>query len=518
MKRILPVLIVICLVGVIFCCLPTSKERQNQKQLKTLEDLNGCKVGIQTGLNYEDYLEDSCPGAEPVFFSQFPSMFPALQQGKVDSILTESTSFMIERIEHEGLVAIEEPLDVVDCGIGVSSDGMGAALLDQLNDFIAEYKSDGTYEEMMNYWFDEYDRDNATVDKSGITGENGVVNFTSEAAYEPVCFVGAGGELLGFDIDFIYRFCREYGYEPKITPLEYDAMSAALASGKCSVAMGLIEDEERSEAINFTEGYMSYDILALYYVDGSQAPFLQQVAASFTKTFIREDRWQMFLQGAYITLLISVLSVVFGTVIGLLLYLWVANGKMAEQRVTDFICWVAGSTPTVVLLMILYYILFGNYVISNTAAAVVGFSIVFGCEFYAKIVSGVKAVGTGQEEAARAQGFSVNQTFFRIIFPQAIGHFSNNYMSDVVSLIQDTSVVGYIAVMDLTKMSDLIRGRTYEAFFPLLATAGIYYLLILLVTTLLRHLFYMANNQNRKREWILQGLSAQTDGKENDKK
>ena len=506
MKRILPVLIAVCLIGAVFWCLPTSKEKQSQKQLKTLEDLDGCKVGIQTGLNYEDYLEEACPGAEPVFFSQFPSMFPALQQGKVDSILTESTSFIVERIEHEGLAAIEEPLDVVDCGIGVSGDHTGAVLLEQLNDFIVSYKSDGTYEEMMNYWFDEYDRDHATVDKSGITGENGVVNFTSEASYEPVCFVGADGELLGYDIDFIYRFCRKYGYEPQITPLEYDAMSAALASGKCSVAMGLIEDEERAESIRFTEGYMTYDILALYYVGKSDTSFPQQIAASFSKTFIRENRWQMFLQGAYTTLLITVLSVLFGTVLGLLLYLWVVNGKIAERRVTDFICWIAGSTPTVVLLMILYYILFGNYAISNIAAAVVGFSIVYGCEFYEKIVSGVKAVGTGQEEAARAQGFSVNQTFFRIIFPQAIGHFSANYMSDVVSLIQDTSVVGYIAVMDLTKMSDLIRGRTYEAFFPLLATAGIYYLLILLVTTLLKRLFFLTDNHNRKEKQILSGI------------
>ncbi len=63
MKRVLPVLIVICLIGAIFCCLPTNKQ-QTQKQPKTLDDLNGCKVGIQTGLNYEDYLADSCPGAE----------------------------------------------------------------------------------------------------------------------------------------------------------------------------------------------------------------------------------------------------------------------------------------------------------------------------------------------------------------------------------------------------------------------------------------------------------------------
>lgn len=284
-------------------------------------------------------------------------------------------------------------------------------------------------------------------------------------------------------------------------------MAAALASGKCSVAMGLIEDEERAESVSFTDGYISYDIIALYYQDSEDnMPFFQRVATSFTKTFVREDRWKMFVQGADTTLQISVLSVLFGTILGLLLYLWVANGKKAELRVTNILGWIAGSTPMVVLLMILYYILFGRYVISNVAVAIVGFTFVFGCSFYEKILSGVKAVGTGQEEAARAQGFSANQTFFRIIFPQAIVHFAPNYKSDVISLIQDTSVVGYIAVMDLTKMSDLIRGRTYEAFFPLLATAGIYYLLILIVTTLLRNLFFMIDSKNRRKERILKGI------------
>ena len=144
--------------------------------------------------------------------------------------------------------------------------------------------------------------------------------------------------------------------------------------------------------------------------------------------------------------------------------------------------------------------------ISNVAVSVVGFSIVFGCNFYEKIVSGVKAVGTGQAEAARAQGFTANQTFFRILFPQALDHMAPNYESDVISLIQDTSVVGYIAVLDLTKMSDLIRGRTYEPFFPLIATALIYYLIIWLVTSLLRRVFRAFNNRNRKEEHVLEGL------------
>lgn len=263
MKRLLPVLIAVALIAALFSLLP--KSERSLKQLKTLNDLNGCKVGIQTGLNYENYLAEACPKAEPVFFSEYRSMFPALQQGKVDAMLTESISFVIEKVEYKGLAAIEEPLNFIECGIGVSNNGIGKSLLPQLNTFIAEYRDDGTYEEMADYWLENYDRGNTSVDKSGITGENGVVVFADEAAWEPMCFVGSGGDLQGFDVDFIYRFCRKYGYKPEIIPLEYDAMSAALASGKCSVAMGLVENQERAEAVNFTDSFITYDVIAVYY-------------------------------------------------------------------------------------------------------------------------------------------------------------------------------------------------------------------------------------------------------------
>ena len=342
-------------------------------------------MGIQTGLNYENYLAEACPKAEPVFFSEYRSMFPALQQGKVDAMLTESISFVIEKVEYKGLAAIEEPLNFIECGIGVSNNGIGKSLLPQLNTFIAEYRDDGTYEEMADYWLENYDRGNTSVDKSGITGENGVVVFADEAAWEPMCFVGSGGDLQGFDVDFIYRFCRKYGYKPEIIPLEYDAMSAALASGKCSVAMGLVENQERAEAVNFTDSFITYDVIAVYYQGAkNDTPFLERLENSFGKTFLREDRWKLFLEGTGTTLLISALSVLFGTGLGLLLYLWVANGKKAEQVVTDIISWIAGSSPTVVLLMILYYNVLGSYTISNVAVSTVGFTTVFSCSLKQK--------------------------------------------------------------------------------------------------------------------------------------
>ena len=117
MKRLWPVLLALALIIAAFFLLPRAE--QSFKRLETLDDLNGCRIGVQTGLNYEDYLAEACPGAECVFFSEYRSMFPALQQGKLDAMLTEDNSYIVERVEYKGLTAVETPLARIDCGIGV---------------------------------------------------------------------------------------------------------------------------------------------------------------------------------------------------------------------------------------------------------------------------------------------------------------------------------------------------------------------------------------------------------------
>ena len=100
--------------------------------------------------------------------------------------------------------------------------------------------------------------------------------------------------------------------------------------------------------------------------------------------------------------------------------------------------------------------------------------------------SGIESIDAGQREAALALGYNENQTFFRFIFPQAAVRFIPVYKQEIVSLLKSTSIVGYIAIQDLTKMSDIIRSRTYEAFFPLIATAIIYFILAWIITVILK--------------------------------
>ena len=99
----------------------------------------------------------------------------------------------------------------------------------------------------------------------------------------------------------------------------------------------------------------------------------------------------------------------------------------------------------------------------------------------------ITAVDPGQTEAGRAIGFGDRETFFLVVLPQAARQFAPLLRSQFVSLVKDTSVVGFIAVQDLTRVGDIIRARTMEAFFPLIAIAIIYFLLCFLLTKVINH-------------------------------
>ena len=143
---------------------------------------------------------------------------------------------------------------------------------------------------------------------------------------------------------------------------------------------------------------------------------------------------------------------------------------------------------------------------SGIVVAIVGFILTFGSFVYDNLDLTVSGVDNGQKEAAYALGYSRNRTFFRIILPQAMKMFVPSYSGEIVNLIKATSVVGYIAVNDLTKMGDIIRGNTYEAFFPLIAVAVIYFAITWIIAGFLGILRKKTEPKRRKNKNILKGV------------
>lgn len=214
---------------------------------------------------------------------------------------------------------------------------------------------------------------------------------------------------------------------------------------------------------------------------------MQDFKDSFYQNFIFEDRWKYLLSGLENTILITVFAVLVGVVIGFLVAVVRANhDKNGSFKFLNFICriylTVIRGTPTMVQLMITYYIIFASVNISKVVVGIIAFGINSGA-YVAEIVrSGIMSIDEGQFEAGRSLGFNYGQTMRLIVLPQAFKNVLPALGNELIVLLKETSISGYIGMMDVTKGADIIRSKTYEPFLPLFGVAAIYLVIVMLLT------------------------------------
>ena len=210
---------------------------------------------------------------------------------------------------------------------------------------------------------------------------------------------------------------------------------------------------------------------------------------SFYQNFIEKDRWQYLLTGLENTLLITIFAVLIGVAIGFLVaIIRASHDKNGSLKILNFICrvylTVIRGTPTMIQLMITYYIIFASVNVSKIFVAVCAFGINSGA-YVAEIVrSGIMSIDQGQFEAGRSLGFNYVQTMRYIIIPQAFKNVLPALANEFIVLLKETSVAGYVGLVDLTKGGDIIRSRTFQAFMPLIGVAVIYLVMVMFFTWL----------------------------------
>ena len=470
---------------------------------KSIEDLRGKTIGVLSGSVHDKIAEDGIPGCRVEYFNAMTDLPLALENGKIDAYINEEPVARVMLREYPAQSAIATLRNDSYGFIFPKNDPKAEKLCQQLSEYLAEIKADGTLQEIDAIWFGE-DESLKKVDYS-FTGENGTVVPATDPSLMPFSYL-VGEDIGGYDIDIAARFCRKYGYQLEVVPSAFSGVLAGLSSGKFDCAACCITiTEERRESFLFSEPDYVGGIVVVAKTDAKDEVGYS-IAESFRKTFIREDRWKLFVRGIGVTLTITLLSCLFGTALGFLLFLVYRKEYKALNLILDGIMDVLGKSPIVVILMILFYIIFGSSELSGLWVSVIGFSVLFAFSFVGIVKVGVSAVDPGQVEASLALGFTDTQTFLHVTLPQAARLFLPGYKNNIVSLLKDTAVVGYVTVQDLTKVSDIVRSRTYEAFFPLIATAIIYFLLAGCLTQLVRRLEFGADPTHRSPEKILKGV------------
>ena len=455
---------------------------------RTIDDAATRPIGALLGSAHEAWVRKTYPKAQLLLYNGAPDVLLAVQQGKVEVALFDEVPLLGIMRANPAFGMLGGPLFTFDVGAGFAKSR--TPLRAQFDAHLAALKANGTYDDMKRRWIETGVTEMPAIDAPR---PNGILTVGVSDGNLP--FAGTkDGKMTGFDIELAERFAASLGRELRLSNMEFGSLVASVASGKVDLIMSSIYiTPERQQRIDFSAPYFRMDTrafalktkIAAFSADQAATAtpsFGERLMASIRSNLIEEKRYLLLLDGLKTTVLIALLSTIVGTVMGALVcYLRMSANRLLSRAAMAYIAVLRG-TPVLVLLMLVFYVVFGSVDINPVFVAVLAFGMNFGAYVAEIFRTGIEGIDRGQTEAGLAMGFTKVAAFRYIVLPQTVQRILPVYKGEFISMVKMTSIVGYIAVQDLTKASDIIRSRTFDAFFPLVLVAILYFLIAWILT------------------------------------
>jgi polar amino acid transport system substrate-binding protein len=479
------------------------KEEPPQTGKRTYADYvdTGKRIAVQSGDVYGDVARNVLKAKETPSYATVADMLAALHRGSVDAVFLSSS--YVKQLEESGNYPDVDYL-MVPADVYVNKSAAifhTTELRDKYNEWFSGIAADGTWGEIVERWLGRALPAQEDIPQFELKGENGTLKMCDTGNFPPLIYFDAHGKLAGFDVEMMSRFAQYMKMDLKIEIMSYDAIIPYVLLGKADMsACTVTVTDERGEGVIFGEPSVITPAVLIVLKSGG-APrtvnqsFWERIKTSFERNLLRENRWKMIAEGLRVSLIIAIFAFTLATLLGF----GVCGLRMSKNPVLRTIgngyATVLRGTPMLVLLMIAFYVIFAKSSISGITVAIIAFGVNSSVPIGGILRTAILTVDKGQIEAARSMGFSKAGAFFTVTFPQAARVAFPLYTAEFVSLFKMTSVVGYIAIMDLTKAGDIIRSHTYDAFFPLIMVALVY----LTVASTMVWLFNLISAKTNKR-------------------
>jgi len=455
--------------------------RQQAVLFENEDDLPGKRVAVQTGSVYD--LEMSERKDIQLYRSNSATdCIASLVSGKVDVYKDDEVILSPADQRRQGIRLVARGDESFPCGFVFRKEGV--ELAEQCNTFLAEIRASGLYQEIYDRWMKMESAEQPHIpDDIPVYHEGVPISVAATISTAPLGYQVGVGEWEGFEVELLKRFAASVKRPLEIKPYDAAAGPAALQTGRVDIWFGCIFiTEERQKQFLFSDPY--YECRSAYFVkrenDSSKGGW-EALKHSFHKNLVEENRWRFIVDGLWETLILAFWSLVLGTVLaGVVCWMKLTRYKWI-QKICKIYTSLMHGLPVLVLLMVMFYVVLADTSLSATTVAVISFSMVFSAYVGEVFASAIESVGKGQTEAGIALGFTPVQTFIYVVLPQAVQRILPLYKAEAVSLFKNTSIVGYIAIQDLTRAGDVIRSRTFDAFFPLIVVSVIYFLLAFLL-------------------------------------
>ena len=465
---------------------------------KSLSDYKNARIGCWPECGYEFAAKKFLPDAQYIYLDFLSDLVQNLKQNKIDA-------FVLGKVYADHLVSEGVNVTYIDESLGdmltsfmFTKSEKGQKLQSQMNEFLAKIEKSGELDKLQDKWFTGTE-EKRVLTKPELTGANGTLIVGTDGLNPPYIYL-KNNEVVGYEVELFNQFCAEYGYNYEVKNEAFETMLADVKIGKIDVGINAIEyTPEREDNMLFSNpNNIDQCVLIINANSVTEESFIESIKGRLISTLIIENRWEMIVNGIKVTLLITIFAIVFGTLIGFAIFMLYREKNLAINKIIDKIIRLLQGLPQMILLMFFYYVVFGSVEVNSTIVAIIVFSILLSVSVFIMLKSGTESISKGQMEAALALGFSKRRAFLKFILPQAVMVFFPTYQKAIVELLLSTAIVGYIAVQDLTKMGDLIRARTFDAFVPLIIVSAIYFTLSWLLLKITDRILIRLNPKNRK--------------------
>ncbi len=478
-------------------CACGKKEEAQPVKIQSVDDLAGKNIGVQIGTIGDIYASDyegDDAGTKVTRFNKGTDAVQSLRQGKIDCVIIDEQPAKAFVEKNTDLSILKQEFALEDYAICVAKGNTG--LKDKINKALSELKEEGTLQDIIdNYIGDETKGKTPYKKKAGVTEANGTLTMATNVAFPPYEYY-EGNTAVGIDVDIAQAIADKLDMKLKISDIEFDSIIVAVQSGKADMGIaGMTVTEDRLKNIDFTNSYTTSKQVII--VKDKESGEKASLGQKFYQCFVEKARWKYFPQGMLNTVLITLFAGIIGIMLGFVMAAIRAAYDMigkkhvilrAANTVVKIYLTLFRGTPVLVQLLIMYYVVFASVNVNPVIVAILAFGLNSAAYVAEVIRSGIMALDIGQFEAGRSLGFTYRQTMQYIIFPQAIKNSLPAMCNEFIALLKESSIVGYIGMIDVTKAGDIIRGNTYEAMVPLFSVALMYLITVMIMTALVNRL------------------------------
>ncbi len=453
--------------------------------INSVTDLTGKKVGVIATAAFQQLTERFVNGAIYYPFNDTSSLVQGVRSGVVDAIILDEPVGRLYVSQHAEL-RLADVFDMTDYGFPMV---LNSPLVAKVNSALSQLRDSGELQRIIDKWIDGPTEEKVLgkmTYNENYTGTAGVLRYAFSPNYEPMSYSDGDGKNIGLEVEIVHAIANILNMTVEEYIVEFDGILLGVSTGKYDIGSAAISiTPERQEVISFNDSHYKGGLAIVTYNHefiGDDKSFFASMKDSFKRTFIVEDRWKLVLKGLLITITIAIFAAIFGTLLSIVVVALRRSKNAILNGIARWYVYFFQGIPILVILMILYYLVFASSNINGVVVAIIGFALNFAAYASEMIRTGLDNIDKGQTEASKVLGLNKFQMYRKVIAPQVLQIILPVYKGEFISMLKMTSIVGYIAIQDLTKMSDIIRSKTYEAFFPLITTAIIYFVTAHLLT------------------------------------